>query len=65
MPIPFLLIGGAILVGFGYWYIYLTPDTCCNRDSQAKSNNVVPIDNNIQIPPSNNQNINTDMKAEI
>ena len=59
------LIGGAILVGFGYWYIYLTPDTCCNRDTQAKSNNVVPIDNNIQIPPSNNQNINTDMKAEI
>ena len=24
------ICGGSILVGIGYWYIYLTPDSCCS-----------------------------------
>ena len=37
------LIGGAILVGFGYWYIYLTPDNCCSNDTIKPPNNeIVP-----------------------
>ena len=39
------ICGGAILVGLGYWYIYLTPDTCCQQTP-------APIDN--KIPPMNN-----------
>ena len=57
------LIGGAVLVGFCYWYIYLTPDNCCDRNAQIKNNSVIPIDNNIQIPPNNNQNVIIDEKV--
>ena len=57
------LIGGAILVGFGYWYIYLTPDNCCDRSDKPQNDNVIPIDNNVQIPPSNNQNIINEEKV--
>ena len=56
--IPVLLgsiAGGAILIGFGYWYIYLTPDDCCYRN-----NKVVPFDKNVQIPPNTNQNMVND-----
>lgn len=38
--IPVLLgniIGGAILMGFGYWYIYLTPDTCCSKNNNINN----------------------------
>lgn len=40
------ICGGAILVGLGYWYIYLTPDI---------NNPLPPIDNKIP-PPNNAQN---------
>ena len=45
------ICGGGILVGLGYWYIYLTPDSC---------NTLPPIDNNVpyndnQIPQNNNK----------
>ena len=52
--IPVLLgniVGGAVLVGFVYWYLYLTPDDCC-----SKNNNIIPIDKNIKIPPNFNPN---------
>ena len=61
--IPVLLgsiLGGAILIGFGYWYIYLTPDDCCN-----KNNKVVPFDKNVQIPPNTNQNMVNDNQNAI
>ena len=61
--IPVLLgsiLGGAILIGFGYWYIYLTPDDCCNRN-----NKVVPFDKNVQIPPNTNQNMVNDNQNAI
>ena len=45
------LVGGVILMGFGYWYIYLTPDNCCNN----KNNDIVPIDKNVPVPETNNQ----------
>ena len=38
------ICGGAILVGFGYWYIYLTPDSF---------DSIAPFDN--RIPPINKQ----------
>ena len=41
------ICGGAILVGLGYWYIYLTPDSC---GAEAPP----PIEN--KIPPNNNVN---------
>ena len=68
--IPVLLgniIGGAILMGFGYWYIYLTPDTCCSKNNNINNDNVnnkdIPtynINNQNEIPPNQNQinNIN-------
>ena len=66
--IPVLLgniAGGAILMGMGYWYIYLTPDSCCK-----KNNTSIPIDKNANVPEIqnqpeiNNQNVNTDVKIE-
>ena len=66
--IPVLLgniAGGAILMGMGYWYIYLTPDSCC-----TKNNMVIPINKNVNVPDMqnqpeiNNQNVNTDVKIE-
>ena len=68
--IPVLLgniIGGAVLMGFGYWYIYLTPDTCCSKNNNINNDNVnnkdIPtynINNQNEIPPNQNQinNIN-------
>ena len=49
------LVGGTVLVGFGYWYIYLTPDDCCRKNNE--NNNVIPLDKNIQITPNTNQNM--------
>ena len=45
------LVGGVILMGFGYWYIYLTPDNCCSN----KNNDIIPIDKNVPVPEMNNQ----------
>ena len=68
--IPVLLgniIGGAVLMGFGYWYIYLTPDTFCSKNNNINNDNVnnkdIPtynINNQNEIPPNQNQinNIN-------
>ena len=53
------LIGGAILVGFGYWYIYLTPDNCCSDNNKPINKEIVTNDKNIQIPISSNQNVET------
>ena len=53
------LIGGAILVGFGYWYIYLTPDNCCSDNTKPQNKEIVTNDKNIQIPISSNQNVYT------
>ena len=55
------LIGGAILVGFGYWYIYLTPDNCCSNDTTKPPNNeIVPNNNNnIHFPTNSIQNVET------
>ena len=44
------ICGGAILVGFGYWYIYLTPDSL--NSITPIDNSVAPIDN--KIPQNNN-----------
>ena len=40
------ICGGAILVGFGYWYIYLTPDSL--KSITPIDNSVSRIDNKIQ-----------------
>ena len=55
------LIGGAILVGFGYWYIYLTPDNCCSNDiTKPPNNEIVPNNNNnIHFPTNSIQNVET------
>ena len=41
------ICGGSILVGLGYWYIYLTPDySCCNNSKNNVENQNSPeIDN--------------------
>ena len=41
------ICGGTILVGLGYWYIYLTPDySCCNNSKENIGNQNSPqIDN--------------------
>ena len=49
------IIGGAVLVGFGYWYIYLTPDSCCKNNNIKNGNN---INNSYNINNINNINTN-------
>lgn len=51
------IIGGAVLVGFGYWYIYLTPDSLSNN----KANNL-PMDKNVQNPETIEKIVNYDKK---
>ena len=60
------LIGGAILVGIGYWYIYLTPDNC----SINNKNDVMPVDKTFPVtdintqPEAINQNAIADVKND-
>ena len=45
------ICGGSIVVGLGYWYIYLTPDI---------NNPLPPIENKIQTPNNVQNNVNAE-----
>ena len=68
------IVGGAVFVGFGYWYIYLTPDSSYKNNNKIENNNIydsnnnnhinnnIPIYNNYKTPDTAGQIINDDKK---